>query len=375
MPDDSSFKATRRRFLIQTLQAAAVTTLLPSVLSSCSTLDEYLIEDQFDFTQEVVIIGGGISGLYAAYQLKKNKIPFKIFDSSQRLGGKIQTIDEMEWGAFEFRKGDEILNKLSKELNLEKMDLDKTTWTYKQGASALVTELSDIVQGLIPERQIRFQHRLSLIRKLGSRYQLTFQTPQKEKTYFARKVILALPQEVLFKLQGLDEIKETKPLLSQIVGAKNWAMVRVNLPIGALNTNYRKNNKAEIDVIESAFYRAAAQAPAEIFVRQKNSDLMLTFRLAQDHPLRPIENLETFVQKITETPLTLNSENCKDWGLVALDTRANHNIDMKTIVFPTGRLKVITEALVAESPTNNKSSIESLLQIVDHEIQSFRLDI
>lgn len=370
------FGINRRQFLTTALWGSAGLSLLP-LLSSCSTLDEYMIEDQFDFENEVVIIGGGIAGLYAAYELKKNKIPFKIFEASHRLGGKIQTIDKTEWGAFEFRKNDTLLTKLAKELNLEKVDLDNRTWTFKRGASALVEELSEIVQGLIPEKQIRLQHQLTTVRKLGSRYQLVFQTGQRERMYFARKVILAMPQMALMKIRQINEIKDVKPILDQLAQARNWSNIRVVVPTNQISANFKKGLRINEDLVISAFNKMTSAQTAQVSARQRGDQVLFTFRLTLDHPLRPIQHLEGFMQKVTNPQFSLTSENTKDWGVDAPDSRAQQEIDPRSIAFPTGRLRILCESFVPVMPTSlaTKSSIESLLQLVNHEVQFFKLDI
>ncbi len=42
----------------------------------------------------VAIIGGGVTGLVAAYSLRQRGVPFRLFESSNRVGGVIQTIRE-----------------------------------------------------------------------------------------------------------------------------------------------------------------------------------------------------------------------------------------------------------------------------------------
>lgn len=378
MSKPNRFGFNRRQFLTTALWGAAGLSVLP-LLPSCSTLDEYLIEDQFDFDNEVVIIGGGIAGLYAAYELKKNRIPFKIFEASSRLGGKIQTIDKTEWGAYEFSKNDTTLNALAKELSLEKTDLDSKTWTFKRGTTALVEELSEIVQGLIPEKQIRMQHRLVNLKKIGSRYQLTFQTGQRERMFFARKVILALPQNVILKIRQLDEIKDVKPLLDQLTQARNWANIRVVAPTSQINANLKKGLRINEELMAQSFYKMTPSQTAQFYVRQRQDQVIFTFRMTLDHPLRPIQHLEGVLRKFTNAQFDLNTENCKDWGLEALDSRSQQEIDTRSILFPTGKLRIIAESFVPATglPTTlaANSSIESLLKLVKQEVQFFKLDI
>ncbi len=49
----------------------------------------------------VIILGGGVAGLTAAYYLTKNNIPFQIYEASRRLGGRVHTREEFnEAGMF-----------------------------------------------------------------------------------------------------------------------------------------------------------------------------------------------------------------------------------------------------------------------------------
>ncbi len=41
---------------------------------------------------EVIIVGAGLSGLAAAYELKKAKVPYHILDLAQRVGGRVRTV-------------------------------------------------------------------------------------------------------------------------------------------------------------------------------------------------------------------------------------------------------------------------------------------
>ncbi|MGZ3774813.1 MAG: flavin monoamine oxidase family protein, partial [Bdellovibrio sp.] len=114
----SSF--TRREFL-------KVSALNTSVLAlgACSSLDRFFTGDKRDLTNEVVILGAGAAGLAAAAELKKRKIPFRLFESSSRVGGRVQSVKVFpeldsvaELGA-EFIEGNHShVMGLAKELNL-----------------------------------------------------------------------------------------------------------------------------------------------------------------------------------------------------------------------------------------------------------------
>ena len=50
---------------------------------------------------EVVIIGAGLSGLAAAYELKQAKVPFHILEVTPRVGGRVSTVHDPRQGKAE----------------------------------------------------------------------------------------------------------------------------------------------------------------------------------------------------------------------------------------------------------------------------------
>ena len=73
--------------------------------------------------EEVIIIGGGLTGLAISYHLKKRNIAFKILEAQNRLGGRIETVrgeqkTPMEMGATWLSKEHQNLQDLLNELNL-----------------------------------------------------------------------------------------------------------------------------------------------------------------------------------------------------------------------------------------------------------------
>ena len=74
--------------------------------------------------KDVIIIGGGLSGLSAAYELKKQGLSFTILEAQNRLGGRIETIygnenTPMEMGATWFTRDNENLISLLKALQVD----------------------------------------------------------------------------------------------------------------------------------------------------------------------------------------------------------------------------------------------------------------
>lgn len=75
---------------------------------------------------DIIIVGGGISGLYTAYNLYKINKNFKIclVEASNRIGGRLQSIEVdniiLDTGAARFNNTHILLNNLIKELKLDK---------------------------------------------------------------------------------------------------------------------------------------------------------------------------------------------------------------------------------------------------------------
>lgn len=81
----SSF--TRREFL----QISAMTSSAMA-MGACASLDQFFLGDKHDLTDEVIVLGAGAAGLAAAYHLKKRKIPYRVFEASSRIGGRVQSV-------------------------------------------------------------------------------------------------------------------------------------------------------------------------------------------------------------------------------------------------------------------------------------------
>ena len=126
---------TRRKFLkgtTATLMAPFLSGWAAQGLSGCAQLDRVIVGDGADESRRVMILGGGISGLVAARELKKANIRFRVFEGSERLGGRVFSLPQFneaqqtaELGAEWFSEDDDFLIGLCKDL---KLDLDSIAW-------------------------------------------------------------------------------------------------------------------------------------------------------------------------------------------------------------------------------------------------------
>jgi monoamine oxidase len=121
----------RREFLSKTA-VGGVASLASLALTStaCTTLDRWVMGDSARLDNEVMVLGGGLAGLTAAYQLKKNRVPYRLYEASTRLGGRIQTLyhfnssDQFAEAGAEFLEDSHVeLLQLCKELTLKTQDI------------------------------------------------------------------------------------------------------------------------------------------------------------------------------------------------------------------------------------------------------------
>lgn len=87
-------KKSRREFLKSITTAGAAVGALP-LLTQCASLDRWMVGDTHDEREKVVILGAGAAGLAAAYHLKKSNIPYRIFEASSRVGGRVLTVQDV----------------------------------------------------------------------------------------------------------------------------------------------------------------------------------------------------------------------------------------------------------------------------------------
>ncbi len=284
--------------------------------------------EEQDSEDQILILGAGLAGLSAAYQLKKNRVPFRLFEASQRAGGRAWTVRDLnvssrhgelggerieadhtalqqlagelkiplsEWNPREpfgwlekgklltskdwrkeaadlsrlfqqvsqeayggqpqflsFQNRDQfpkaaILDRISAADLLDRLQIQLKPWMkpflqqvirqewgvephrvsalhlvhwvrdsfkpsgkkfYKVrgGTSVLTRALWDRISGVIPERFVKFQHRLTEIREEEGVWFLFFQTPRGIFRARARQIICTLPVTLLRQVAGWEAI-------------------------------------------------------------------------------------------------------------------------------------------------------------------------
>ncbi len=245
----------RRDFLKSTLIGLGALSLMPMV-QSCSSFDEYIFDDHLFLKDQVLIIGGGISGLFLAYKLRQLKTEFRVFEGSRQLGGRIRSQDGLDLGASLFNKTDENLNKLIKEFNLAEAPLSKSQFFLVGGADQLTKALSARVMGLVPYRNVRLRWRLAKIIKVKGNFEMTFDTPAGFRTLIAKKVALTIPPSQWSRVTGLFDLPEMAwaPSWLQSLKPETIFKLETSLPgstanLSSLNKKYRMQLSSETEIL------------------------------------------------------------------------------------------------------------------------------
>ncbi len=320
-----------------------------TALQSCSTIDEQLITDPSDLGETVIIIGGGITGMYAAYQLRKRKIPYRIFEASSRLGGQILSDQDYEYGAFEFLNSDTNLLALAKDLNLKIEKNDSKSWVFKNGSVDLLNQMVERIGGVLPLQQIRLKNKLIQYQTTGGKFKVTFATESSDKTYKSSKIILALPAEKLFKVRGLFGSSSESEFQQQ-------RHVRIVFPLSKLSSR-GVVFKPKVGTIDHVQYSARTLRNM-VYVDLKGAEA------ATNYP-NEVEKLSSWVsEKVLELPklnLQLQAENIFIW---------NHSLLLKSDSnFKVNYLK--NRLIVSDGIVSPQSRIESLLVSVNQQIDEF----
>ncbi|MGZ3690712.1 MAG: NAD(P)-binding protein [Pseudobdellovibrio sp.] len=258
----------RRDFLkYSALGLAGVSTA--SLLSSCASFDDYLFDDKNNLTDEVVIIGGGISGLYLAHLLRAKQQEFRLYEASPRLGGRIKSDAGHDYGASVFNANDQLLNQLIEELKIAKTNLDKDNYYLANGMETLVDELKSRVLGLIPYRNFRLRSPLIEIQKFSGDYELTFQMENGQKRVRCKKIALSLPPSQWGRVKGLLDLPEMEMAKTLMPNLVTQNIIRLLLPTTAFPANLKTNSSMAFDNFDTStlYKKTLGNLPVEFDIK------------------------------------------------------------------------------------------------------------
>lgn len=229
-----------RRFFIRQLLATAGSAAalagggitLSTGLTACSTIDEYLFEDHYNLKDQVLIIGGGLSGLHLGYLLKKSRSEFRLFEGSTRFGGRVLSVQGVDYGASLYSSEDQMMQTLIKEFSLAPESLDKKNFFLPNGMQTLVDSLAERVSGLMPYRNLRLRWKLYSIRKTSNGFELVFDSPKGRRTFLSKRVVIAIPPSKWQSVQGLLDLEEMKEAKVWLNTLETENIVKAVIPYG-----------------------------------------------------------------------------------------------------------------------------------------------
>ncbi len=196
---------------------------------------------------DTLVIGGGLSGIYAARLLCQNKRSFVVLEARERLGGRIlspehrgffsdlgpswywpsihpQMSDLIEsMGLHGYRQFEEGLGRFQNHTgivrNFRCSPMEPQSWRLSCGMMGLITKLSEE----IPKNTIKLNHPVCRIERLpiGARVAVGDLEKEPQTWFFADKIILAMPPR-LAAATILFEPELSHELTQAMLGIGTW---------------------------------------------------------------------------------------------------------------------------------------------------------
>jgi monoamine oxidase len=173
--------------------------------------------------KKVIIVGGGLAGLYAAYLLEQQHIPFVLLEAQSRLGGrilgaqnKLNTDHHFDLGPAWIFPHQKKVQRLTTQLGVSLFEQYSTgdvlyQTSYHQppkriedagglqmfkvqgGSQALLSAL----QNTVTQNKIQLNHQLTHIERQSNLWQLSVSYNGVEKHFIADELMLAMPPRII----------------------------------------------------------------------------------------------------------------------------------------------------------------------------------
>ncbi len=317
--------SSRRDFLKSGLIGMSSLGLLSS-LTSCSTIDDFIFDSRQFSDNQVLIVGGGISGLHLAYKLRQSKTDYKIFEGSTSLGGRVRSSDGLDFGASFFEQSDLSLLKLVKEFNLPVTSTSSTNFYLTGGAEQLIDALKNRIGGLMPYRSIRLKWKMIEIKKYSESFEIAFDTPEGLRTVRARKVALTLPPSQWSQVNGLLSLPEMSwaPSWLKTLQPESILKMHYTLPIQNAISIYKKSkvkiseDTDLVNVLAKNLKNNSTGLEFEIYLKQKMNQQSL--KIETDLAMEP-EKIIALINSKTKLGLSVkkvSADSFYNWSDVAL---------------------------------------------------------
>jgi len=196
---------------------------------------------------DTIIIGGGISGLYTAMQLRKQNIPFLLLEAKSTLGGRIssQPIEKdsdlsIDLGPTWFWPHQQKMIQLINELGIEYFDQytqgdalyqlrSSLTPSRTQGAGALLSYrikggmaklITALAQTLLPET-VKKNHHVSDIEHINNHWHISARTNGSEQKFQAKRLVLAMPPRLIVNYLTPEKYL-SKNIIQSLAKQQTW---------------------------------------------------------------------------------------------------------------------------------------------------------
>lgn len=225
--------------------------------------------------EEVVIIGGGLSGLYAALQLEQRGIPYVILEAKDTFGGRIygqachlseNNINNNEttfhdlgptWVFPHHKKMQALVTKLNETLFEQYTQGDVIYHANQHSTPQVVSSphaylLQKVKGGLyklilslvnqLPSERLKLNHKVSELSKFNDEWQVTVDDSQSiTKRYHAKHVILALPPRLIHQYLT-PELWASNALRQQLKLVPTWMSAQAKFLITYKQPFWREKN-------------------------------------------------------------------------------------------------------------------------------------
>jgi monoamine oxidase len=197
--------------------------------------------------KKVIVVGGGLAGLYAAYLLKQQSIPYLLIEAQSRLGGRIlgaqnknktshffdlgptwvfphhtkikRLIKQLGISLFEqYATGDVLYQSIQQQTPKRiKGAGDLQLFKIQGGSQSLISAL----QSTLDQNSIHLNHEITKIEKHENLWQLSARHNGIEQTFSADQLMLAMPPRIIAKyLTNKQWISSL--LLNDLQNSQTW---------------------------------------------------------------------------------------------------------------------------------------------------------
>jgi monoamine oxidase len=197
--------------------------------------------------QKVIIVGGGLAGLYAAYLLEQKRVPYLLLEASSRLGGRIlgaqskqhpehyfdlgpawifphqrkiqDLVKQLGIALFEQYASGDVLYQMSEQQPPRRIKGagDLQLLKMQGGSQSLISAL----QLPLDQNKIQLNHEITRIERQANSWQLAVSHDGVEQTFSSDELMLAMPPRIIAKYL-MDKHWLSKLLLSDLQKSQTW---------------------------------------------------------------------------------------------------------------------------------------------------------